>query len=347
MRELERITAFLSIPYGREHEHRIYWAALGAAITEVAKELESVELVIRSAENEVNALALKKSVSRQIDQCDFTVAVTTGRNPNIFWEIGYTEALGKPVVYLVDEETEDLAESPVLIAEALKCPYKASQLVDVATTKRVPEALSAKLQSHLAQAVKAVKATPRKPHLSSYANRAECDVPKLIAGADERIFLITSNMSYFSDPDGFVVEENGNQVFAFDPPVKKGVEVKILTMDPESPLVKYRAEQLKLEHDVQSYREELRNSARWFHQRYKDKKNVSIRLYDDLPLQISVIIDKKVVTSVMTRGSRSRKNPHFRMDLALPGAGCFEKHFSEVDAGPCRHISAFKWAGEG
>jgi hypothetical protein len=57
------------------------------------------------------------------------------------------------------------------------------------------------------------------------------------------------------------------------------------------------------------------------------------------------MVDNQVITSVMSRGSRSRENLHFLLDITLPGArNSFEKHFFEVSAGPCRHISTFKWA---
>ena len=72
--------------------------------------------------------------------------------------------------------------------------------------------------------------------------------------------MITTNLSYFADSSKFVLEKS-NRVFAFDPPIQNGTDVKILTLDPESPMVKYRAEQLGFEHSVGSFREELRESA--------------------------------------------------------------------------------------
>ena len=343
----EKLDVFLSIPYGKTNTDRIYWKTLASAIRDAANLVKDVQLYIHSAEDEVNALVLKESVYRLIDKCDFTIAITTGKNPNIFLEIGYTEAQKKPVVYIVDEETEDLSNSPVLIIEALKCPYKANDLRNIVQTKKIPDDLAIKLRSFLEQAIKAVKAAPKPPKLAAFSSREECHLPDLVASANNRIYLITSNLSYFADFESFTIQDNTKKIFAFDQPVKQGVDVKILTMDPESPIVKYRAEQLTLEYDVGSYREELRESARRFYQRYKDEEKVSIRLYDDLPLQITLIVDNQVMTSVMNRGSRSRKNLHFLIDIAFPGAGnSFEKHFYEVSAGPCKHISTFKWAGQ-
>ena len=343
----EKMDAFLSIPYGKTDKERVYWKILASAIRDVAEEVKGAQLTIRSAEDEVNALVLKENVRKLIDKCDFTIAVTTSKNLNIFWEIGYTEAQNKPVVYLVDKDAEDLSNSSVLIIEALKCQYQAQDLERTVEEKKIPEAIAIKLGSFLEQAVKAVKAVPKPPVLTAFSSRTECHLPNLVANATDRIYLITSNLSYFADTNRFTVEENNHKVFAFDPPIKRGVDVKILTMDPESPLVKYRAEQLAFEYDVGRYREELRESARRFYQLYKDEQKVSIRLYDDLPLQITLMVDDQVMTSVMSRGSRSRRNLHFVLDMNFPGArDSFERHFAEVAAGPCRHISTFKWGGK-
>ncbi len=341
----EKLDAFLSIPYGKTDTERLYWKTLASAIRDVAESVKGAQLNIHSAEDEVNALLLKDNVRKLIDKCDFTIAVTTGKNLNIFWEIGYTEAKNKPVVYLVDVDVEDLSNSPVLIIEALKCQYRANDLEKTVQEKKIPEEIAIKLGSFLEQAVMAVKASPKLPVLSGFSKRSECNLPDIVANATDRINLITSNLIYFADVNSFTVEENNQKVFAFDPPIRRGVDVKILTMDPESPLVRYRAEQLTFEYDIGGYREELRESAKKFYQRYKNKRGVSIRLYDDLPLQITLMVDDQVMTSVMSRGSRSRENLHFILDMDYPGArDSFERHFAEVAAGSCRHISTFKWA---
>jgi nucleoside 2-deoxyribosyltransferase len=343
----KELNAFLSTPYGKTDAERVYWKALASAIRDIAKAFREPSVNVVSAEDEVNALVLKENVSRLIDKCDFSIAITTGKNPNIFWEIGYTEAQKKPVVYLVDRDSDDLNNSPVLVIEALKCPYRAKDLVNIVENKKIPDDMAIRLRKFIEQAVRAVKDRPKPPKLAAFSVREECHLPDLVEKADHRIYLITSNISYFADFDNFTVDKNDQKVFAFDPPVERGVDVKILTMDPESPIVKYRAEQLTFEYDVGTYREELRDSARRFYQRYKDRRNVTIRLYDDLPLQITLMVDYQVMTSVMSRGSRSRKNLHFLLDMNLPGAqNSFEAHFSEVSAGPCKHISTFKWAGQ-
>jgi hypothetical protein len=177
-------------------------------------------------------------------------------------------------------------------------------------------------------------------------DREAVGLPELVASARKRIYVLTTNLVYFSDFERFVVDR-GRRVFAFDPAVDNGVRLRVLTLDPESPIVKYRAEQLGFEHDVARFRGEARRSARRFYQHYRNQPNVSIKLYDDLPLQITLIVDDTVVTSVMSRGHRSRENLHFRLSMDAPRARqSFERHFFEVAAAPSKHISQFGWASE-
>jgi nucleoside 2-deoxyribosyltransferase len=340
MQPPQAYSAFLSMPYGKDDKARAFWKGLRDAIVKAAGQLESPTLSLKVADERVASLILKRSVARIIDECDFTVAVITEQNPNVYWEVGYTEARGKPVVYLVEEGVAE-ANSPVLVLEALKCVYPRGLLDH-------PEQLATRLEPFLIQAIKTVKSADRAPEVKVFGSREAINLPGLVASAEHHIYLITTNLLYFADQERFSVVHAGAETFAFDIPVASGVELRILALDPESPIVKYRAEQLGYDFDVGIYRDELRRGAQLFFRRYAAKRNVSIRLYDDLPTMISLLVDKRIVTSVVSRGSRSRNDLHFLIDDSVGGAGVFRDHFFQVDAaaGNRRHISAFRWAYE-
>lgn len=358
---MDTFYAFLSIPYGAKSQEQIYWKALATSIRNAAKQITFAKLEILSADEHVAELNLKKSVSELLGKCHFTIAVVTEKNPNVFWEIGYTEAQKKPVVYLVREDSQTIKASPVLIVEALKCQYLDRDVKDAIAGDNVPKSLQTKLKPFLEIAIKTVQGTARKPEIICYKKRTEIPLNNLIATANERIHIITTNLSYFMDTEHMFFEtseeltfltkekspfkmEKGAKVHAFEIPAKRGIEIKILTLDPESLIARYRAEQLGFDFDIGYYRKELKDSVKSFYARYKIYNNVSIRLYDDLPTLIALIIDKRVITSVITRGSRARDDLHFLIDLDLPGANIFEAHFAQVASAPSKHISAFKWA---
>lgn len=337
------IKAFLSQPYGKTKEEQLYWQAFQAGIEQLAGSFRDPCLEILSARERVLHLNLKESVRMLIDVSDFTIAVITGSNPNVFWEVGYTEAQGKPVVFLVDQGAPEVANSPVLVIEALKCVYRSDVLTDLVKSRALPDEFSQHLKSYLDVAIKAAMSRIES-RVFVTRDRDECSLPDIVASARTRIYLITTNLTYFSDFDNFVVTNSPKQ-FAFDPPVEQGVELRILTLDPDSPIVKYRAEQLGRGYDVAAFREELRDSARRIYSRYKSKHNVSIHVYDDVPMQITMLVDDQAITSVMARGRLSRRNLHFRLSMRVPGAReTFENHFQEVTAVTSRPISIYGWA---
>ncbi len=75
--------------------------------------------------------------------------------------------------------------------------------------------------------------------------------------------------------------------------------------------------------------------------------NVDIRIYDDLPSQITLLIDGKVITGFVSRGHQARYNIHVEFNLSCEGVKeTFEQHFAEVLANQkdTTHITHFKWA---
>lgn len=61
---------------------------------------------IRADESEKTGLILRDIVNR-IYESKFIIAEITPRNPNVYFEIGYAIAIGKPVVFIADKNNEE------------------------------------------------------------------------------------------------------------------------------------------------------------------------------------------------------------------------------------------------
>ncbi len=341
---------FVSMPYGKDDKSKIYWNKFYKCLNDMKQLFDGRGYTVNfiRAKETPSALMLKESVKTLIDRCHICLAVITGLNPNVFWEVGYAESRGKPTIFLVEEDVSEAYSSPVLVAEALKELYNGNIFEKTDPDQRIILDFQQKLLRFFDIGIKVVRGQEKPPPQYRILNdRQEAQLPETIINANKTIDLITTNLSYYANLEKFVSEYDGKEDYAFDPPVKRNVRVRILTLNPESIIAEYRAKQLGREHEVAEYREELRKAARFFYHRYMNNKNVNIRIYDDLPSQITLIVDRKVITSFVSRGQQARFNIHVEFDIESHGArATFEKHFGEVLAnlGQTTHISHFSWA---
>jgi Nucleoside 2-deoxyribosyltransferase len=345
------IRAFVSMPYGKDAKSKGYWQRFYVdGIVGMAPLFEGRGYAVEfhRPKEEPSALILKDSVRKLLDRCDVCLAIITGLNPNVFWEVGYAVAKGKPVVFAVIAEGVDEAQyAPVLVADALKVYYDGKVFDQQPLNSSSVQNFQYDLLRFLDVAKDIVKGLEKPAaQYRVLSDRTAAKLPEAVAGAKRSIDLITTNLSYFADVSSFVVNLDGKSVYAFDPPVNRGVRVRILALNPDSVIAEYRAKQLGLDYDVAGYREELRSAARFFYLRYLRNKKVDIRIYDDLPLQITALIDDRVITSIVSRGQQARNNVHVDFDLEYSGArASFEKHFAEVLASQAQtfHITKFSW----
>jgi hypothetical protein len=90
---------FALMPFREEH-FAIYERTIKPTLEELgcrvehAKDVHTVERIV-------------DAIYTQIARAQFIVADTTGKNPNVFYEIGYAHALGKKVILLV-QDTQDI-----------------------------------------------------------------------------------------------------------------------------------------------------------------------------------------------------------------------------------------------
>jgi hypothetical protein len=77
-----------------------FFANYQAVIKPVAQEFKCN---IKQANEIHKADVIIDSVYSEIRQADFLIADATGRNPNVFYEIGYAHALGKKVIIIVQD----------------------------------------------------------------------------------------------------------------------------------------------------------------------------------------------------------------------------------------------------
>lgn len=91
--------AFVLMPFASEFDD-IYKFGIQAVALECSVVAERVDEQIYSE-------TMLERIYRQIDAADFIIADLTGKNPNVFYEIGYAHAKGKPCT-LLTQRTDDI-----------------------------------------------------------------------------------------------------------------------------------------------------------------------------------------------------------------------------------------------
>nr|DAX84713.1 MAG TPA: CMP/hydroxymethyl CMP hydrolase [Caudoviricetes sp.] len=95
----------------------------------------SNEFEVTRADKMYHADKIDNKIFSSLQSSDLVVADLTGNNPNVFLEIGYRMALGKPIIFLVQKNSEPL---PFDIQSINICHY------DIKGDKPLPEATKAK-----------------------------------------------------------------------------------------------------------------------------------------------------------------------------------------------------------
>lgn len=341
-------TIFVSMPFGDDPDslHNEWTKLFEYGIKPLEHEMQElpegichVPVKLWRADRKLESLALKTNVIRGIERCDFLLAVLTTSvvrgthglrltNPNVLWELGYAEAIGKQIVVLAD--SNDLRRLPVLAGVPNVCVYD-HKLVQRVTPKDAPNVLPFIARNLVQHIAKASEETKRGPiglvgsRARFYPSRDAVDLPTMISGARKQVDILTTNLQYFltlkfnSDPHPIASA------------LKNGATVRVVTMDPESVIAEYRARQLVRGQDVPGYRRELRNGIIEFFNRFSENADFHLHTYNDLPLQITTRVDHTIITSVVTIGERARKRIQIQFSLYDEGVTeSFVGHFQSM-----------------
>jgi nucleoside 2-deoxyribosyltransferase len=95
---MKRMYVFVLIPFAREFSD-IYKFGIKQTVDDMGMKCERVD------ERHFTRSVLQE-IYRCIERSNIVVADITGRNPNVFYEIGYAHALKKDVILLVQDEED-------------------------------------------------------------------------------------------------------------------------------------------------------------------------------------------------------------------------------------------------
>ena len=307
-------------PFGvkKVGEEETDFDAIFESLTPLEKIKPSMPIMLKRADIvDVTAEDLREHVHRLLKKYDFFIADVTGNNPNVLYEIGFAVGLGKDEqIILITQNPEEI---PVNLEGLIRVRYKRDAL----------EGLPIDIKQHLLrikESIDRVEATVKTSEhytVEAYATRLVADFNKMFENAKDKIDILQTNL--------VTIEANHLNVLKNAMEENKNLRIRILTLDPQSQYVGARAMQLGFR-DIGVFRAELSASLDLVRVQFAGSNGrVQIRKYDEFPLQITYIIDNRVVSSVISATGRSRENCAFIIDKNRKGIEhSFVDHFEKL-----------------
>ncbi|MCK4734959.1 MAG: hypothetical protein KAT65_21075 [Methanophagales archaeon] len=261
--------------------------------------------------------SLRENVHNLLQTTDFFIADITGNSPNVLYEVGFVTGIGKGEQIIII--TQDPSEISVDLRPLLVVRYRTNVLGDLASD----------IEQHLSRVKRAIDHAEiseqynKVNKVEAYADRSRVDLDDMFEKAKERIDILQTNL--------VTVGTNYMNVLINALERNEKLNIRILTLDPQSQYVGVRAMQLGFE-DIGVYRNELSAGLDLAKNRfYGFQGRVQIKKYDEFPLQITYVIDNRVVSSVISATGRSRDNYTIILDINQPGVKhSFIDHFEKL-----------------
>jgi nucleoside 2-deoxyribosyltransferase len=264
---------------------------------------------------------INDNVARHIDECDIAIVDLTGQNNNVVFEFGYAFAKGKYIIPITQDESKTLS------ADYRSFIYIQYEMNDLTTFEsrfrlRLQEVINSIRQARNATFLEE-QVTIQKAEfgVSCFTNRKVANLQKEFEKAKEHIRIVQTNLDT-------VVKDYADSIEkAIE--ATPSLEVRLLTLDPESYFAAVRASQLGV--DVSEFRAELHRSLSNLQHRFKSAENFEIRIYDDFPTQICFTIDNFIYNCVVSKYQPSRNNCLFKLPASYPALHTsFNLHFTSV-----------------
>ncbi len=320
-------TCFVAMPFSERWSDGVYRA---------------IESVMRSVKVDIFRLGMRERLSHglvedietQIKAADIVLADTTGGNPNVHLELGMAMASGKELV---------LCTQSGQVCSDLSGIY----YTKYSTTPNGLEELTRQLRLLMQECLKSMRLRAEKDALARqleyeysvvcFSERTHAQLHNAFARARRRIDILTTNLSWLFEP----LRTTRRSTWSFIQRAvcaRPNLKLRVLTLDPESKIAAARGRQLGFSAD--NFRAQLRAAlakARKFEARMANAR-VEIRLYDQLPTQITFRVDDDVYTGIVGQPMQCRHYPVLRFSVANLGVNeAFLSHFLSVwrDSLPC------------
>ncbi|MCP3963425.1 MAG: hypothetical protein GY719_36780 [bacterium] len=278
------------------------------------------------AQDKAQGPILQHRIDSYIKGTDICVAdLMVSRNENALLEVGAAYALQIPVIPVSNEKL------PADIGGILYVNLKPDSFDKDEVKEEFQEDLAGRLQEATWQLEHVLA-----QHFIAYghANRKDVDFYSLVSRVEARIWVLTTNVDFFVNQKlKLLPTSKGKSILQMVAAMldEKPVDfnIRVLTLDPDSNYTNDRA--LALHEDRREFREGLRQDLDMLVQFVNSPdctRSVQVKIYEALPLQMTLFFDNHLISSIVTEGRSSRECVTYQHSIAVPGAvESYERHF--------------------
>jgi len=268
--------------------------------------------IYRADTENIKDSELHQHVVKCILESDFCIADFSGRNVNVVYETGIAKGLGKKVIVICQDRSNDIPTD-------LK-----GWLVEEYSSDNVEKLLSSigKYFQGIKDLLACKPAQETGIKIPYFCRRDDKYICNAIKSAKIKIDILQTNLSTIASKYLEFIQESLD--------LNPELELRILTLDPDSIFVNFRGQQLgHHRRGASNYRKELVNSLKSAKRALKSfGDRARIKVYDDFPTQITFFFDNDILVSVVSATGKSRYNCSFLVNSSLPGAQkSFIEHF--------------------
>ena len=311
----------VAMPF-REDWSQSVFSALEELMASLKIDVYTVDTTIRTSS------ILSEDVENQVKKADIIIADLTNQNPNVHIEIGFAIANQKEIILCTQSNNDVCAHLREKIY--IKYNLNKSGFKDLIRQLRlrIKECLE---RIKLAKQTEKLKNQLRPIYMvECYKDRGVSKLEYIFSKAKKRIDILTTNLSWLFKE----INSSGKSCWDYITDAverNKNLRLRILTLDPQSEIAAARGKQLGF--SPENFREQLQKAldkARTFESKILSNR-VEIRIYDELPTQITFAIDDEVYTCIVGQPQQSRKYPVLKFNIANQGVSeAFLAHFLEV-----------------
>ncbi len=311
----------VAMPFKQEWS-KVVFSAIENVMRSIKVNVFKVDMTKRTS------LKLAIDVENQIKNADIIIADLTTQNSNVQLEVGFAIANDKDILLCTQSKDDVCAH----LKDYLFIEYKPD--------KNGLDELSRQLRLRIQECLERAKSNEEKRKLKlqlsptysvkCFKDRDVATLADVFLSAHHRIDILTTNLSWL-----FLKEGGSDRSYweAIGLTVKRNelMQLRILTLNPESEIAANRGHQLGF--TPVNFRDQLRRGyekAKTFASSYPTSR-VEIRIYDELPTQITFRIDNEVFTCIVGQPMQSRNYPVLKFDVANLGVQeAFLSHFLNV-----------------